>query len=328
MKKSLTCVLIISLILSIIPFTVLANSEPTTSCISAKEIKNNINEIASVNNDNKTSFTTSEVINTLNSTDGIDSASCQEKEVSINSAVNAIFDSKYQVENAKKITTSKAPDTSYIIEVYDNGSKKVIQTYSDDGSHMSIMELDKDTIDINTYTYKNKNGKFINRDIKFTYTDSETRGAFISQAIKYGKKKTSATWKKKKFWYSNGSNGKKTYLKIGQKASYRIRTDNLSNKKDKKCESYKSAVKKSSSYWLKGSAEIAGTNFSIGVIVGLIVANTAFPPSVIVDVVLAAIGGGSISLAVSGVKNLVNSYEKWEDAEDNYVIIRNYGTKL
>lgn len=102
MKKSLTCVLIISLILSIIPFTVLANSEPTTSCISAKEIKNNINEIASVNNDNKTSFTTSEVINTLNSTDGIDSASCQEKEVSINSAVNAIFDSKYQVENAKK----------------------------------------------------------------------------------------------------------------------------------------------------------------------------------------------------------------------------------
>ncbi|MDO4383746.1 MAG: hypothetical protein Q4C18_04565, partial [Eubacteriales bacterium] len=204
MKKSIIVVLIISLILSMMPFTVLASNKPTTSCISATEIKKtlNIKESVPADNDNENSFAASEVINTLNSIDGIDSASCKEKEVGINSAVDVIFDSNYESSNAQKVITSKANDKSYIIEVYDNGSRKVIRTYSDDGKYMSIMDLDNDTIDINTYTYKDRNRKFTNRNIEFTYSDNKTPShEFISQAIKYGKKRNSATWKKKKFWY-------------------------------------------------------------------------------------------------------------------------------
>jgi len=48
----------------------------------------------------------------------------------------------------------------------------------------------------------------------------------------------------------------------------------------------------------------------------------------LIDSVLAALGAASIKLAVSGVKNYVNSFEKWKDASDYYVIIRTFGKKL
>ena len=329
MKKSITIILVISLICSMMPFSVFAQDGSDTLCIDGEEMKKIIEEHKNNGKEKEDSFTASEVRKALDSTAGINSASCKEKEVDVNSAVNDVFDSEYQVREATRVVTSKAEGEKYIIEVYDDGSKKIVRTYSDDGKYMSIMELNQNVVNIDTYIYENQKQCFINRDVKFTCSDdTDSSSEFIAQAIKYGKKTNSATWNKKKYWYANGSKGKKTYLKIGQKASYRIRTDNLSNKKEKKCNSYRSAIKKSKSYWLKGAADLSGTSFTVGFIAGLIITNAAFPPSVIIDVVIAAIGAGSIPLAVSGVKNLVNSYEKWEDTGDYYITIRTYGTKL
>lgn len=329
MKKSITVMLVISLICSMVPFAVFAEDTSATFVINSDEMKKTIVEHKADEAEYGASFTASEVRKALASTDGIYSASCREKEVDVDNAVNEIFDSEHQAKEATRILTSKAKGEKYTIEVYDDKSRKIVRTYSENGKYMSIIELKQQHVNVDSYTYENQHDCFINRNIKFTYSDdTDSSDEFLAQAIKYGKKTKSATWNKKTFWYANGSKGKKTYLKIGQKASYRIRTDNLSNKKEKKCDSYRKAVKKSKSYWAKGTAEISGTTFSVGIIVGLIIANAACPPSVIVDIVIAAIGGGSIPLVVSGVKNLVNSYEKWEDSRDYYVTIRTYGTKL
>jgi hypothetical protein len=148
-----------------------------------------------------------------------------------------------------------------------------------------------------------------------------------AQKINYNSKtKTLYKWNKNPYYYQSGSSKEKTYLKIGCKANYRIRTDNLSDKKAKKCNAYKSAIKKSNSYYQKGTAYLAGSGISLGVVACLVTANAVFPPSVIVSIVVATLGGGSA--LYKGASALANSQEKYYDAKDYYAIIKTYGKKL
>ena len=119
---------------------------------------------------------------------------------------------------------------------------------------------------------------------------------------------------------------KKTYLKIGCKATYRIRTDNLADNKEKKCDSYVNAIKKCNSSYYKALAYSGGSGALFGIIIGLVAANVAFPPSVIVTIVIAAVGGsGGVTECVL---SLISCHDYYKDAADIYITIRTYGTKI
>ena len=87
---------------------------------------------------------------------------------------------------------------------------------------------------------------------------------------------------------------------------------------------YMKAVKSSKSYETKATAYLTGTGISIFAIEVAILANAAFPPSTIVTIVCGLFNGVAIYKAVD---NLVDSYEKWQDAREYYNVIKTYGTK-
>ena len=60
-------------------------------------------------------------------------------------------------------------------------------------------------------------------------------------------------------------------------------------------------------------------------VVGLVIANGAFLPSIMVDVVVAILGGGTVA---SLVKCTVNAYCDYKDIKDIYIDARACGSKI
>ena len=115
-------------------------------------------------------------------------------------------------------------------------------------------------------------------------------------------------------------------MKIGCKATYRIRTDNLSDAKEKKCDAYISAVKVSRTYEKKALAYASAAGVSGTVIIALVLANATFPPATIVTIVFSILGGGAT--IHNAINYTIDSFEKWQDAKDYYNTIKSYGTKI
>lgn len=287
------------------------------------------NEIASIDADpvtqNKASVEEIEAI--IDTLEDVDVINTEEQIVSEECAMETI-DTEEKQDVEKQIVNEENED--YIIETYEEDGKQFVATYSQDLSTMSLVCCDGDIITNRVFLYDSTLQKYLEQtvvletDETMTLTDENNVEA---QKINYNSKtKTLYNWNKNPYYYQSGSSKEKTYLKIGCKANYRIRTDNLSDKKAKKCNAYKSAIKKSNSYYQKGTAYLAGSSVTLGVVLGLVVANVAFPPSVIATMAVGALGGGSA--VYKGASALANSQEKFCDAKDYYAIIKTYGKKL
>lgn len=135
----------------------------------------------------------------------------------------------------------------------------------------------------------------------------------------------------KHYYYQNGTNGKKTYLKIGRKSdSYRIRTDNLNSAKKKNCKEYQNYVIDGQYNVNKGYAYCAAAGVSSTLVLGICIANIMFPVATIVEIVLFVVGGGGgiVYLITEAVKSFVSAYKKQQKAANVYNTIKTYGTKL
>lgn len=134
----------------------------------------------------------------------------------------------------------------------------------------------------------------------------------------------------KHYYYQNGTNGKKTYLKIGRKSdSYRIRTDNLNSAKKKNCKEYQNYVIDGQYNVNKGYAYCAAASVPSTLVIGICIANIMFPVATIVEIVLLVVGGGGIvSLITQAVISFVSAYKKQQKAANVYNTIKTYGTKL
>lgn len=294
-----------------------------------QEIAEEIEATESENSYVEERLSAEEIEEYVESVDGIEYTEIEEENISAEEAVEDVFnDDEISELNLTESEITEYEDTKYITEIYKDGNITYVKTYSEDMLQMSLVSYDGETILSDNYIYNNEIGEFEKQHLEFVCedTENETTNDVHAQAIKYGSKTKSAEWKDSIFWYQTGNNGSKTYLKIGCKATYRIRTDNLSSTKDKKCDKYMSAVKSSKSHETKAIAYAAGTGVSIGVITGLILANVYFPPSTIVTVVFGIVGGGAS--VYNAVEHCVDSYEKWLDAKDYYNTIKSYGTKL
>ncbi len=144
----------------------------------------------------------------------------------------------------------------------------------------------------------------------------------IAQGITWNKK-TYEHWNND-YWYKKGNSGSKVYYQIGCVAKYRIRVDN-SKKNKKTLDKYASKIKSCNKNYALALAASAGTGIGLGTVVGLVIANGAFPPSIMVDVVVAILGGGTVA---SLVKCTVNAYCDYKDIKDIYIDARACGSKI
>lgn len=264
---------------------------------------------------------------TVSGEEGIQIIETDEQEITRDEAIDIADTSEIQDTERQVI---KADNQKYTIENYEVDGKKYVVTYSQDKLYMSMICLDGDIITTKNYTFDSILQKYIEETVVLQIDDenglSEQNDEVMVQKINYNSKVTCKLHKNSPYYYQTGKEGKKTYLKIGCKANYRIRTDNLASKKEKKCAAYQSAIKKCNSYRAKTIGSLAGTGVSLSVLMALVVANIGFPPSVIATTVVSIIGGGPG--IVSAVYAAVNAEEKFQDVKDYYAVITTYGKKL
>lgn len=274
-------------------------------------------------------YSTEEIEEYIESVDGIEYTDIEEENVNIEDAVVDVFnnDNICELEISESEVT-EYNDTKYFTEIFEDGNITYVKTYSEDMLQMSIISYDGKTIISDNYIYNTEICEYEKQHLEIICkaTVDELNNDVFAQAITYNSKTKSAKWKDLTYWYQTGQNGTKTYLKIGCKATYRIRTDNLSSTKDSKCDKYMSAVKSSKSHENKALAYAAGAGISGSTIVALVIANATFPPSTIVTIVFGVLGGGAT--VYNAITHSVDSFEKWQDAKDYYNIIKTYGTKL
>ena len=247
-------------------------------------------------------------------------------------AISNITSADASMVNETKTFTVTEKGVTYKIHMNHNSARdvydfKVVATDSKDYVEIS---LDKhyENMEVTQYTYESESifGKKYEEDEKeydLSNHDYENNPFFETQKISYNSK-TTEKWDDK-YWYRYGSKKKKSYLEIGCKAKYLIRTDNLSDKKEAKCTKYTDSIKKCNSNYNKAMACAGGSGIMFGGIVALVAANVTFPPSVIITIVVSAVGGGGSVIAC--VKSCIDSYDYYCDVKDYYVVIRTYGKK-
>ncbi|MBR3785921.1 MAG: hypothetical protein IKJ77_05905 [Firmicutes bacterium] len=283
-------------------------------------------EVLETDNSVEDTYSAEELEEYIEDSEGVECVEAEDTEISINDAVEELFNNATLNElDMEDRHLAMDEGMYYITETYQDEGVTYVKTYSDDKSKMSLSWIEEGQICSETYLYDPELQCYEKQTVAFICNELADEKVAHAQGISYGKKTNSATWDDTKFWYQTGNNGKKTYLKIGCKATYRIRTDNISSARDKKCENYMKAVKSSKSYETKAIAYLSGTGISIFAIEVAILANAAFPPSTIVTIVCGLFNGVAIYKAVD---NMVDSYEKWQDARDYYNVIKTYGTKL
>ena len=270
-----------------------------------------------------------EIESYIDAAEGIEYTEVEEEKISTEEAVEEVFCSEEIIElDIYDEEITEYNNIKYVTEIYEDGDITYAKTYSEDMQQMSIISYDGEIINSDSYVYNSEIGEYEKQHLELVCEEDVTGSGnkVWAQAISYSSKTKSAEWKDTTYWYQMGNNGKKTYLKIGCKAKYNIRTDNLSSAKEKKCDAYRSAVKTSRSYEKKALAYAAAAGVSGTTIIALVLANAAFPPSTIIIIVFGVLGGGAT--VYNAINYTVDSFEKWQDAKDYYDTIKSYGTKL
>lgn len=246
--------------------------------------------------------------------------------MAINFSISAI---NAEASERGTFVTKTVDGVEYKIHTFiDNGINHV-QVYKGDSQDYYEVYLsnDKEQLVQEEYDYKGENfwgQEDYNVDIQVMdlVNSDESNGDVTAQGISWNGK-TYDHWKKD-YWYKKGNDGSKVYFQIGSVATYQIRVDNNSNNK-RTLEKFASAIKSCNQNQALATAAAAGTGVSMGVVMGLVIANAAFPPTIIVDIVVGILGGGAVS---SLVKYSVNAYSDYKDIEDIYIDARACGTKI
>lgn len=230
----------------------------------------------------------------------------------------------HAMENTDEYTFT-TDGVTYYMNSHQEDKKNIIELRTSDNSdfYTYIVDVENQTIECQTYQLNDAGSYDVFSKLIDTSVYSNNLDSQVSPlAIGYGSK---VECKMGDYWYQSGSEGSKTYLKIGCKATYLIRTDNLSDAKYDRCESYKSNIRSCNSSYNKALAAVGGSSAVLGTIIGLVIANIAFPPSVIITAVISVFGSGAGYVAAANYA--IDAQEYKDTAADIYITIRTYGTK-
>ena len=216
--------------------------------------------------------------------------------------------------------------------VKDSGARTVLVIKKKNKRKISKISINanKTKITVVKFKYKKnkKTGKVICKKDKNTYNLSNTSN-MTTQKISYDSKTkewwTFDTWFTYPYWYAYGNEGSKTYLKVGCKASYQIRTDNLAADKVKNCNKYTNYIDKCNKELLEASVAAGGISISTLVIV---VAGASTVAPEIVGAVIAAALAIDAGSAWECATSMINAYDYYKKAKNKYTVVKSYGTKL
>lgn len=224
--------------------------------------------------------------------------------------------------------TIEVDGVAYYISTCEQDGKTIVEikTSKNDDYYTYKVDVQNQIIEYQTHSLQSEGiYETVTKIIDTSSYAEENEGNFSqisTYSIGYGSK---VKCKMGDYWYQTGSEGARTYLKIGCKATYLIRTDNLSDAKNSKCESYKSNIRKCNSSYNKALTAVGGSSAVLGTILALVAANVAFPPSVIVTAVIAVFGSGGGYVAAANYA--IDAQEYKDTVADLYITIRTYGTK-
>lgn len=228
-------------------------------------------------------------------------------------------------ENWKKFgqTTATENGIIYYIEGFRSGNKlKVITKTNKEADYSeTIINQSNKTITSITYDYKGKGLLGTSRYnktseiIDYSVYDQLSASSVTLQALTYKSKITEKWPCGNDYWFARGTDGAKTYLKIGSIASYQIRTDTLYGPNFTMCETYANDIKNCNVQMnLAIGADVTGI---IGCVVGMICSGLAAAAIIFVLGCVAAI-----------VTFAIIAYGYYCDAKDLYNVIKTYGTKI
>lgn len=230
---------------------------------------------------------------------------------------------------AKPIKTysATANGITYTVQTWKSGNKEHITVRTDkDPDYLElIVNTTNKTINKENYDYKGK-GLFGERKydkksetIDCSVYENPDANNVSLQSITW-QKKYYESWKND-YWYMRGTDISKTYIRIGCVATYEIRRDTLTDYNNTQIDTYTSAILASRAAMNKA---IAADGLGILACVAGIVACMIFMPiGLIIAAVVGACGGGA-----ELVYFLVDSYNQYEIAKDQYGAIKALGRKL
>lgn len=258
------------------------------------------------------------------------------EDVEVNNSVEMVTEDEVTdvVETEQDIIdtqVSKEDGVKYFVETYVEDGVKYVKAYSEDMKYVSLTTIEDDNnVTSEVYT-KSDDSVYEKNTLEISVEEKETQTVTAQDVIYNGT--VVRTRIRGKYYYQEGygydskkkkKNGK-SYLKIGCNYHYQLRTDNLSTSKQDKVLAYKSSIRKSNSCAYKAEAVLVGSGVSFTVLAALVWANILCPATVIVDICIAAFGGGVI---VTAAYYIIDSFDYVDDAHDYYEIIKYYGTKL
>lgn len=217
---------------------------------------------------------------------------------------------------------------TYYVQGIQSGNKIriIVNTDKDLSYHEISIDKPSKTISSTTYDYNGKgflgSPQYSKKSeiIDYSIYEDLAKSSVQLQAISY-KSKTTEKWPTgNDYWFCRGTDGAKTYLKIGCIASYQIRTDNLTSTKFNMCEAYVNAILNCN---VKVNIAMAADSFGIvGCIAGIIAC--ALGPVGVVVAACTFVAGCTTALAYT----LIEAHGYYVQAKDKYNVIKAYGTKL
>lgn len=228
-------------------------------------------------------------------------------------------------------------DTNYSIRKDANGKVTIMNNITKEYTSFAINDSDNNQILIiyeslecitgNYYLIKDKITVQRHDASEFNNYSSELQSSALAASSIKWESKVKETYKNQ-YWYQLGYTKSTDYMKIGCKASYRINLSKLSSTRKGRCTDYRKDVASCESHYNSFKKWATGTRLGLEAVIALILINIAYPPSVIVDVLLAAIPGATASAATNAVNNYLTARKKYSSAKSTYETIKEWGTKL
>lgn len=207
-------------------------------------------------------------------------------------------------DNSTQITVENTSDNDYVVEnINYSDNEIVVKEYEEVKSFWGeSYDVAEETINCEDFEQQDIN----------TY----------SNAVKYNGKKHGGLGSGD-YYYQYGYTSNKTYLKVGNSSKTKsICLTGLKSSKKSTCDKYTSSIDTSANYYAKACVYSAASGVGIGVIAGLVAANIAFPPSVIITIVVAACGSGSSIIAC--VNALIDSNTYSNQAKNYFASVVTY----
>lgn len=205
-------------------------------------------------------------------------------------------------------------------------NKKITLEYDDTVMHI---EIDSDSVTLKEFqkTQSWFGGTQLRKinESETEITDFESQKNEAIGQYSWNKKHTTPYLWGTKYFYQTGVSGYgNTYWQVGKGSdTYRIAYYKLKSGQKNQCKEYKKYVQNCISKYTKAEVAFAGGDIGLATAAIIALVSAAIPGGVIVSILIASVGGYGDSII-----NLIDSYNNYQNAVDEYNSTKKLGSKV